>query len=151
MGLLSNCLACCGQLVKILITLKPYGIIGSNCAYFFNFNIVQPLVWKKTVASVSGASFGQSRYFSKNAHNSWTVWYILIKFCILTHCNIIETHVYNKVIRVCQEFLWQSQVIVLHTCVLIMLNCTQKSKCSIFHNIFKYMIFQKAAKGTIMG
>ena len=35
MGLLSNCPACCGQLVKIPITLEPYGIFGSNFAYLF--------------------------------------------------------------------------------------------------------------------
>ena len=35
MGLLSNYPACCGQLVKILITLEPYGILGLNFAYFF--------------------------------------------------------------------------------------------------------------------
>ena len=35
MGLLCNCLACCGQLVKILITLEINGIFGSNFAYLF--------------------------------------------------------------------------------------------------------------------
>ena len=35
MGLLFNCSACCGQLVKILITLEPYGIFESNFAYLF--------------------------------------------------------------------------------------------------------------------
>ena len=29
------CPACCGQLVKILITPEPYGIFGSNVAYLF--------------------------------------------------------------------------------------------------------------------
>ena len=33
--LLSNCPAGCGQLVKILITLEPYRIFGSNSAYLF--------------------------------------------------------------------------------------------------------------------
>ena len=33
MGLLSNCPACCGQLVKTLITLESYRIFGSNFAY----------------------------------------------------------------------------------------------------------------------
>ena len=35
MGLLCNGLASCGQLVKILIALEPYGIFGSNVAYLF--------------------------------------------------------------------------------------------------------------------
>ena len=29
---------------------------------------------------------------SENVHNSWTAVYFLIKFCILIHFNIIETH-----------------------------------------------------------
>ena len=35
MGLLGNRPACCGQLVKVVITLEPYRIFGSNCAYLF--------------------------------------------------------------------------------------------------------------------
>ena len=35
MSLLCNCPACCGQLVKILITLKTCGIFESNFAYLF--------------------------------------------------------------------------------------------------------------------
>ena len=35
MGMLCNCPACCGQLVKILITLEPYGISESNFAFLF--------------------------------------------------------------------------------------------------------------------
>ena len=34
-GLLSISPACCGQLVKILITHEPYGIFGSNFANLF--------------------------------------------------------------------------------------------------------------------
>ena len=34
-GLLSISPACCGQLVKMLITLEPHGIFGSNFAYLF--------------------------------------------------------------------------------------------------------------------
>ena len=55
LGSLSNFSACYGKLVKVFITLKPYGIFGSNCAYFL-LNIVQPLVCK-TVARVCRASF----------------------------------------------------------------------------------------------
>ena len=35
MGLLCNCPACCVQLVKIIITLEPYGIFESNFAHLF--------------------------------------------------------------------------------------------------------------------
>ena len=35
MGLLNNCPTGCSQLVKILITLEPYRIAGSNLAYLF--------------------------------------------------------------------------------------------------------------------
>ena len=34
-GLLSISPACCGQFMKILITVEPYVIFGSNCAYLF--------------------------------------------------------------------------------------------------------------------
>ena len=34
-GLLSISLPCCCQLVKMIITLEPYGIFGSNFAYLF--------------------------------------------------------------------------------------------------------------------
>ena len=47
--------------------------------------------------------------------------YIIIKFCILIHFNIIETQVCKTVIRPCQEnFMWQILVTILHTCVSIM-------------------------------
>ena len=35
MDLLCNCPACCGQLVKILITHEPYSIFGLSFAYLF--------------------------------------------------------------------------------------------------------------------
>ena len=35
-------------------------------------------------------------------------------FCILIQFYIIETKVYKPVIRLCQDFLWQSLVTVLH-------------------------------------
>ena len=44
-GLLSNCPACYGHLVKILITLEHYGLFGSSCF----FNIVQPPVMQNGV------------------------------------------------------------------------------------------------------
>ena len=36
MDLLCYCPACCGQLMKILITLEPYWIFELNFAYLFN-------------------------------------------------------------------------------------------------------------------
>ena len=47
------CITGRGQLVKMLITLEPNGILGSNFAYLFIFNIVQPLVCK-SVAGMLG-------------------------------------------------------------------------------------------------
>ena len=35
MALLCNCPASCGQLMKILITLEPYGMFGSSFAHLF--------------------------------------------------------------------------------------------------------------------
>ena len=40
----------------------------------------------------------------KKHYNSWTEWYILIKFCILIHFNIIDTHVWKTVIWLRQDF-----------------------------------------------
>ena len=42
-ALLSLSLACRDQVVKMLITLTPHGIFGSNCILIY-FNIDQPLV-----------------------------------------------------------------------------------------------------------
>ena len=44
------------------------------------FNILQPLVCKM-VTRLHRQSFGRSSTLSENAHNSWTAWYILFKFC----------------------------------------------------------------------
>ena len=51
-ALLSISPVCCGQLVKMLITLEPHGIFGPNCMLAF-FKIVQPLVCK-TVTRLLG-------------------------------------------------------------------------------------------------
>ena len=47
-----------------------------------------PQVW--TIISVWVRLFVRLLPISKNAHNSWTTWYILIKFCIRTHGNIAQ-------------------------------------------------------------
>ena len=77
--------ACHCQIEKMLITLEPHGIFGSKFEYLFIFNIVQPLECKN-----GKHHFGQSMSFSENAHNSWTIWYIWIKVCILIYFNIVQ-------------------------------------------------------------
>ena len=50
-------------LVKLLITLEPDGIFGSNFVYLdMYFNIVQPLVYKK-VMRLHQASFWPVKFF----------------------------------------------------------------------------------------
>ena len=122
-GLLSNCQACCCQLVKILITLEPYGIFGSYFAHLFIL-ILSSHWYPKRWRGYADHHCGRSMSFSENAQYSWTALYILIKFCILIHFNIIEIQVCKTVNRLCQEyFVWQSLVNVLHTCVSILLKC----------------------------
>ena len=75
-GLLSISPACCGQLVKILITLKPNGIFWSDFAYLFTLWLSSQwyaIRW----GGFAEHHFGWSRSFSANAHNSWAAWYIL--------------------------------------------------------------------------
>ena len=64
-----NCQACCGQLVKLLTTLEPYGIFRSNFAYSFNF-ILSSHPRMQTGGEVVEHHFCRSRSFSQNAHNS---------------------------------------------------------------------------------
>ena len=45
----------------------------------------------RPVSGKRKASFWPVKAFSENAHNAETEWYILIKFCILISCNIVET------------------------------------------------------------
>ena len=64
------------------------------------FNIVQPLVGK-TVIRVCRASFCLLRYFSENAHNSWTALY-----CIYSS-NFAYLYILTLyVTRHCQEFVF---------------------------------------------
>ena len=69
---------------------------------FIYFNSVHPLWYAKRWRGFDKYNFGRSMCFSWNAHNSWTAWYILIKFFILIQHNIIETHICKPVIRLCQ-------------------------------------------------
>ena len=63
-GLLSTIPAGCGQLVKMLITLEPNCIFGSNYAYLFI------IYCPATGMQNAEHHFGQSRSFSEDAHNS---------------------------------------------------------------------------------
>ena len=68
-GLLSISPACCGQLVKILISLEPYGVFGSYFAYSFGF-ILSSHWYEKRLRGFAEHHFGLTRSFSENAHNS---------------------------------------------------------------------------------
>ena len=60
-----------GQLVKMLTALEPHGIFTSNLAYFFHFNIVQPLYVMQNVDEASPSIYSAGRgFFSENAPNS---------------------------------------------------------------------------------
>ena len=67
-GLLSISPECCGQLVKMLINLEPNGIFGSNYAYLFILTLSRHMYAKRR-RRFAKYYFGQSRYFSENAHN----------------------------------------------------------------------------------
>ena len=89
-GLLCNCQACCGQLVKILISLEPNRIFGSN--FHINLFLYCPATLVcKTVARIFRSSFCWSRIISENTHNSLERQSIFfIKFCTPIHLSIIE-------------------------------------------------------------
>ena len=102
MGLLCKWQAFWDQLVKILITLEPYGIFESNFAYLFI----------SILSSHTGIQYGD-----KGLPSIILVGQCLlvkmrlitlesqIQFCILIHFNVIETQVCKTMIRLCQEFL----------------------------------------------
>ena len=104
-GLLSINPACCGQLVKLLITLEPCWISGSNFVYLFTL-ILSSHLYAKRWRGFAEHHFGRSRSFSENAHNSLTASCILIKFCIRIHFNIIETPACTPVTRLCHYFIF---------------------------------------------
>ena len=57
-----------GQLVKMLTTLEPHGIFRSNIAYLFSLTLSRHWYAKRQQGFVEHL-FGQSRYFSANAHD----------------------------------------------------------------------------------
>ena len=68
------------------------------------FNIVQTLA-KGDEASPSIILAGRTPLV-KNAHNSWTAWYILFKFCILMYFNIAKSLVCKTVTRLHRASFW---------------------------------------------
>ena len=83
-ALLSNSPAGRGQLVKIIITLEPHGIFGSNLPCLYKFTHCPATGMQNgDEASPSIDSTGRGRL--ENAHSSLTAWYVLVKFCILMH------------------------------------------------------------------
>ena len=58
-----------GQLVKMLTTLEPYDIFGSNVAYLFMITLSSHWFakWRRGLAE---HQFGRSRSFCENAHNA---------------------------------------------------------------------------------
>ena len=78
----------CGQLVKMLITLKPHGVFGSKFAYLFILTLSSH--WKvKRWRGFAKHKYGWSWSVSQNPHISLTIYYILIKFCLRIHFNIV--------------------------------------------------------------
>ena len=73
---------------KILMTLEPYGSFGSNFLKYLFILKMSSHWYTQCRRGFAQHHSGRSRYFSKNAHNPWTAWYILIKICIVIHFNI---------------------------------------------------------------
>ena len=70
MGLLSNCPACCGQLVKILITLAPYGIFVTHFAYVFISIVSSHPDMENGDEGLTSIILAGQGLLSENAHNS---------------------------------------------------------------------------------
>ena len=64
-GLLSNCRACCDQLIKILITVEPYGICRSKFAYL-SILILSSYWYAKRRRWFAEHHFGRSRSCKPN-------------------------------------------------------------------------------------
>ena len=76
-------------LVKMLITLEPHGIFGSNFVYYCILTL--PSRWyAKRWWSFTVHHFGRSNSFDENAYNSWTVWFIWLKKKLLIYFYIVQ-------------------------------------------------------------
>ena len=92
-------------LVKMLITLEPRGKITSNFVYLCTLTLSSHCHAKRW-RGFTEHDFGRSSSFSENAHNSWTLWYICFKFCILMYLNIVQPLLCKTVTRLRQASFW---------------------------------------------
>ena len=76
-------------LVKMLITLEPHGIFAAKFVHLCILTLSSHCYAKGWRGFVEH-HFGRSSSFSEKAHNSWTLWYIHFKFCILMYFNIVR-------------------------------------------------------------
>ena len=86
-ALLSISLTGCGKLVKMLITLEPHSIFGSNFAYLFIFTFSRHWYAKRWRGFVS---VDRGHLVKMLINKSWTAWYILIKLYLPIQFNIVE-------------------------------------------------------------
>ena len=83
-------------LVKMLIPFTPRGAYGSNFVYLFILTL--SIHWYvKRGRGFTEHHFGRSSSFNENAHNSWTAWYIMFKFCLLMYFNIAQPLVFFNI------------------------------------------------------
>ena len=75
-------------LMKMLITLEPCSVFGSNFEYLCILTLSSNWYAKRSLGFTEH-HFGRSSSFSENAHNS-TAWYILFKCCILMYSIIAQ-------------------------------------------------------------
>ena len=61
------------------------------------------LFWWTRLCWASVENLGSA---SENAHNSWTLWYIHFKFCILMYFNIVQPLPCKTVTRLCRASFW---------------------------------------------
>ena len=88
-GSQSIVLAGLALLVKMLITLEPDGMFGSNFIYLCIVTLSSHWYEKCDEASTSIILAGRALLVKMLIINSWTAWYNLFKFCILMyfeHC-----------------------------------------------------------------
>ena len=92
-------------LVKMLILLEARGAFDSNFVYLCILTLSSHW-YAKWLRSFTEHHFGRSSPFRKNAHNSWTAWYIHFKFCIPMYFNIAQPLVCKTVTRLHRASFW---------------------------------------------
>ena len=97
-------------LVKTLITLELHGIFDKILhTYTFQHYLstaILPYISLFWWTRVCWASVENLVSASENAHNSWTLWYIHFKFCILMYFNIVQLLPCTIVTRLCRASFW---------------------------------------------